>query len=147
MAFDRHWRIFFFTIFCSSALSCQKFRQNLSISGSITLTGESANKIEQSEESLFILLKDSGGVPIAVKRIVNPQFPIFYSLGPDDLLIPSLRPRFPLMVEAELNLKGKIGPPELGDFSGVYPYSVGPRQKGVSIVMSRVSQRQAKTRN
>ena len=137
MIFNRRWRAFFCVLFCLFALSCQKFRRSLAISGSITLEGESIARVERSEESLFILLKDSGGVPIAVKRIVNPQFPVVYTLGTDDLLIPTLRPRAPLKVEVELNSKGKIGPPSPGDFYGVYPDFVGSHQKRVSIVLRR----------
>lgn len=107
------------------------------ISGSITIVGSFAAKIEQRELALFIIVKDAGGVPIAVKRIVNPRFPVVYVLGPDDLLIPNLHPQAPLSVEAEMNSKGKIGPPAPGDFVGVYPNSIGPRQKRVSIVINR----------
>jgi hypothetical protein len=70
-----------------------------------------------------------------VKRIVNPRFPVYYTLVSDDLLIPSSRPQAPLTVEAEINSKGKIGPPSHGDFFGVYPNPVGPRQKRVSIIV------------
>ncbi len=95
------------------------------------------NEVEHREESLFIIVKDAGGTPIAVKRIVNPRFPVFYKLGSDDLLLPDAHLKYPLTVEAQLSYKGKIGPPAPGDFVGVYPNSVSPRQGRVGIVINR----------
>ncbi len=123
--------------FCAGAIYCQKFRQGLLISGSITASSAYVARGRATPLSLFIIVKDVGGVPIAVKRVVNPQFPLSFVVGADDLLIPSLHPKSPLTIEAELNSKGRIGPPVSGDFFGVCPYSVGPRQQDVGIVIDR----------
>ncbi len=131
-----------FNIICAAFLclglaSCKKFRGNLAISGSITVSGNLINEVMHREESLFIVVKDAGGTPIAVKRIVNPQFPVFYKINSDDLLLPDAHLKYPLTVEAQLSTKGKIGPPVPGDFVGIYPNSVSPRQSRVGIVINR----------
>jgi hypothetical protein len=122
---------------CLPLASCQKFRGNLAISGSITVSGNLINEVMHREESLFIVVKDAGGTPIAVKRIVNPQFPVFYKINSDDLLLPDAHLKYPLTVEAQLSAKGKIGPPAPGDFVGIHPNSVSPRQSRVGIVINR----------
>ncbi len=124
-------------LFCLGLFGCQKFRGNLAISGSITVSGNLMNEVQHREESLFIVVKDAGGTPIAVKRVVNPRFPVFYKVSSDDLLLPDAHLKYPLTVEAQLSSKGKIGPPIPGDFVGIYPNSVSPRQSRVGIVINR----------
>lgn len=86
---------------------------------------------------MFIVAKNLGGVPLAVKRIVNPQFPVAYTLDADDLVVPGTRPRDALKVEVEMNTHGNVGSPVRGDLAGAYPEPVYSGDRSVHIVIDR----------
>jgi hypothetical protein len=86
---------------------------------------------------MFIVAKNLGGVPLAVKRIVNPQFPVAYTLGAEDLVVPGTSPKEPLRVEVEINTHGDVGNPHRGDLLGSYPEQVFPGDRRIYIVVDR----------
>lgn len=86
---------------------------------------------------MFIVAKNLGGVPLAVKRIVNPQFPVDYTLDADDLVVPGSRPRDPMRLEVEMNTRGNVGAPMRGDFVGAHPDPVTPGDRHVYVVVDR----------
>jgi hypothetical protein len=86
---------------------------------------------------LFVVAKNKGGVPIAVKRIVNPQFPVEFEIGPDDLVVPGSHPADVLNLEVEMNTHGNVGHPVKGDLEGIDPDPVYAGDHGVHIVIDR----------
>jgi hypothetical protein len=87
---------------------------------------------------LFVVAENEGGVPIAVKRIVNPAFPAAFAMGSEDLLVPAVRRREPLKIHAEMNTHGDVGRPRPGDLEGDAPGTALPGAGGVVVVLDRV---------
>jgi hypothetical protein len=87
---------------------------------------------------LFIVAENEGGVPVAVHRIVNPEFPAPFAMEPADLLVPAVRRWEPLKIHAEMNTHGDVGTPRPGDMEGDAPGPVHLGDAGVSIVLDRV---------
>jgi hypothetical protein len=87
---------------------------------------------------LFVVAENAGGVPVAVHRIVNPQFPAAFKMGSADLLVPAVRRREPLKIHAEMNTHGDVGTPLPGDLEGDAPGTAFPGDGGVSVVLDRV---------
>ena len=107
------------------------------ISGSITVAAHLQARVPKTNSVLFIVVKNSGGVPVAVRRIVNPQFPVNYQMGPDDLIVPGSYPNGPLTVEVEMNTHGNVGAPAKGDLRGTHPDKVSSGERRVHVVIDR----------
>jgi hypothetical protein len=84
---------------------------------------------------LFIIAKNPGGVPVAVRRIVNPTFPVSYQLTSEDLIVPGTVPSGPLSLEVEMNTHGNVGAPVKGDLKGAHPDAVFSGERGVHVVI------------
>jgi len=82
---------------------------------------------------LFVIARPRGAVggpPLAVMRIANPEFPQAFELGPDQVMMPSLRFEGPLSVSARLDADGNAmtrGPedPMTGSDTAAVPGDVG----------------------
>ena len=108
------------------------------LAGSITVAGHVQSRVPKTNSVLFIVAKNSGGVPVAVRRIVNPQFPVSYKLGPEDLIVPGQTPKGPLSLEVEMNTHGNVGAPVKGDLRGESPDKVTAGESGVHVVIDKI---------
>lgn len=109
----------------------------LKISGEITVEPRLAERVPTQNSVLFIIAKNAGGMPMAVRRVVNPAFPVKYQLTKDDVLVPGHRPRGPIRVYVEMNTHGNLGAPVKGDFAGESADAVSARAARVHIVIDR----------
>ena len=84
------------------------------IEGTVRLApGRTTGASERS--TLYIVARAAGaggGPPLAVKRIVSPTFPVSFSLGPGDVMMPGMAFEGPLDLSARLE-QGR-GPPDAG---------------------------------
>ena len=95
------------------------------------------NKAPHGNDVLFIIAKNKGGIPVAVRRVVNPLFPVEFSLNADDLIVPGAQPKEPLWLQAQLNTHGKAGAAVKGDFEGVLHDPIRPGKRRVRIIIDR----------
>lgn len=112
--------------------------RELKVSGEITVAAPLVSRMPRDNSTLFIVIKNLGGVPVAVKRIVNPQFPAVFRLTDQDLIVPGSKPSDPLTIEVEMNSHGNAGSPARGDLSGVYPDEIALHQSRVHLVIDRI---------
>ena len=83
---------------------------------------------------LFIILRQGAGPPLAVKRISQPRFPLPFSVGEEDQMIPGRPFEGPVEVVARLDRDGRAGPPEPGDLEGRFEGAViGDREVNILI--------------
>lgn len=116
---------------------CNLLSRRFHVSGEITLASRLLRTAPRQNSVLFVVAKNLGGMPVAIKRIVNPQFPVSYELTSDDLLVPGYQPNGLLSIEVEWNTHGDVGHPRRGDLLGANPDPVSPRERGVHIVIDR----------
>jgi hypothetical protein len=125
-------------LLAAAALSaCNPFSRSFHIKGEITLASRLLHSAPRENSVLFVVAKNLGGMPVAIKRIVNPQFPVPYELTADDLLVPGYRPTDSLRLEVEWNTHGDVGNPRKGDLFGSSPDPVSPRESDVHIVIDK----------
>jgi hypothetical protein len=63
-----------------------------------------------------------------VKRVVNPQFPVHYTLGPEDVMVSGRAWAGQVHVSARVSASGTVGPIQPEDLVGHYtgnPVAVG----------------------
>jgi len=122
----------------AAALSaCELFATDFSLSGTVDVAPRLRERAPTTNAMLFIVAENAGGVPLAVHRIVNPEFPAAFKMGPSDLLVPAVRRREPLRVHAEMNTHGGLGAPRPGDLAGEAAGEIFPGAGGVTIVLDR----------
>jgi len=122
----------------AGALSgCDLLTGDFRLSGTVDLAPGLHDRAPKTNAMLFVVAKNAGGVPVAVQRIVNPDFPAPFDMGPADLLVPAVRRREPLTVHAVLNTHGDIGAPRAGDFAGAAPGPIVSGARDVAIVLER----------
>ncbi len=106
------------------------------IEGSVRLEpGRTADAGERS--TLYIVARAAGaegGPPLAVKRVVGPTFPVSFSLGPGDVMMPGMAFEGPLDLSARLDRDGDPLTREPGEPTGVYEENpVKPGARNVTI--------------
>jgi len=117
--------------------ACGPFSRDFRVSGTITLASPLQRRVPRANAVLFVIAKNRGGVPLAVLRIVNPRFPVSFTMTEQDLLVPGSRPREPLELQVQMNTHGNVGMPVPGDLEGVHPDLVRPGERRVHVVIDR----------
>lgn len=101
------------------------------LSGTVTVPERLARQAEADNNSCAIIVKNAADVPVAIKRVVNPKFPLQFSMGEDDLLTASLDGE--LKVEVQINNHGQLGVVKQGDIFGAAKTPVKANAKDVVV--------------
>lgn len=131
-------RTFVLAALAACAAGCNLLTGDFSLSGSVDLAPHLKERAPKENVMLFVIAENAGGVPVAVHRIVNPEFPAEFKMVTSDLLVPSVRRLQPLKVHAEMSTHGDVGAPRAGDFEGDAKGLVYPGDGGVKVVLDRV---------
>lgn len=111
------------------------------ISGRITIDQQLVPSLKPTDTLFVIARTQQSGPPTAVKRIVNPTFPLEYTIGPEDSMMggtAGFEPNTQLTLAARLSRTGDAMPAS-GDIEGVHkdnPVKIG--SGGVDILIDRV---------
>lgn len=89
-----------------------------------------------SRAVLFLIARvNEAGPPLAVQRIVQPELPLDFSLGPEDRMIPSVPFVGPLLISARIDRDGNAMTRKPGDLQGSARGSFQPGARGVDVVI------------
>ncbi len=103
-------------------------------SGTVSVRPDLLNSLPGPNAMLFVVARNSGGVPVAVKKIINPAFPARFEMGHSNLIMPDLLTGR-LYLEAALNTHGRLGDSRRGDLKGQLSSGVPIISKGASITL------------
>jgi len=106
-----------------------------SITGTIDLVA-GASAEAASGSTLFIIARPagrSGGPPLAVVRQSSPSFPFDFEIGPDNVMIPTMRFEGAITLTARLDRDGDAMTTGAGDLSGSAGSAVKPGATGVVV--------------
>ena len=109
----------FFSLLAMSAYFIYPFtlRAIFLVRGTAEITSELAERAAKPNTMLFLVAKNEGGVPVAVKKIINPVFPLDFQLTPSDLIMPDILTK-KIYLEAFVNSHGNLGVFKNGDLTG-----------------------------
>jgi hypothetical protein len=127
-----------FALAAAALGGCNVMTGDFSLSGAVDVAPRLRERAPRTNAMLFIVAKNEGGVPVAVHRIVNPDFPAAFKMDSQDLLVPAVRRREPLKVHAEMGTRGDLGRPQAGDLEGDAPGVFAPGDGGIRIVLDHV---------
>ena len=122
----------------ASLSACNLLTSDFRLSGTVDVAPRLRDRAPKTDAMLFIVAENAGGVPMAVQRIVNPEFPAPFKMGPEDLLVPAVRRHEVLKIHAEMNVHGGVGAPLTGDLEGNAVGLFAPGAGGVTILLDRV---------
>lgn len=116
---------------------CEWLTGDFRLSGVVDISPALEARAPKTNSVLFVIAQNAGGVPVAVHRIVNPEFPAQFSMSSSDLLVPGIRRNEHLVVVARLNAHGILGAGKPGDLEGRCPDPAHPGDRGVRIRLDR----------
>ena len=108
------------------------------ITGEITLPAELA-MARPDDAVLFVIARPEGvqgGPPLAVLRIPDPEFPLAFSIGPENVMIPSMQFAGAISLSARLDADGNAMTRTPGDISSARQDGLAPGASGVVLELS-----------
>ena len=111
------------------------------ITGKVTLDPKLKANVD-SQAVLFIIARPAGaggGPPLAVKKIDRPVFPLFYSLGSENVMMQGRPFSGKVNISVRLDKDGNPITRQPGDISGEYKNPVEVGSKNVDIVLDQVA--------
>ena len=110
--------------------------QKFVLSGRVEVVNRLLKNAQENNVACSIIAKNEADVPIAIKRVINPTFPLDFEVTKEDLLIDSYDGK--IKMEVQINSHGSLGVLKSGDIfgSGVQEYSSG--SKDVLIVADKM---------
>jgi cytochrome c-type biogenesis protein CcmH len=108
------------------------------VSGTIEIAGELRDRVPPGGVLFLIARSEGGGPPLAVKRIVDPEFPFEFEIGPADRMMEQIPFAGPLRLSARLDGDGNATTRSPGDLQGSSAAAVEPGASGVRIRIDEV---------
>ena len=108
------------------------------ITGEIVLPAELA-MARPDGGVLFVIARPKGargGPPLAVLRIPSPDFPLAFSIGPKNVMIPTMQFAGEISLSARLDADGNAMTRGAGDISSAVIESLEPGATGVTLTLS-----------
>ena len=124
-------------LFAALAGGCDWLTGDFRLSGVVEITPLLEARAPKTNSVLFVIAQNAGGVPVAVHRIVNPEFPAAFTMSPQDLLIPGIRRNERLTIVARLNAHGILSAPKPGDLEGRSPEPARLGDRGVKVRLDK----------
>jgi hypothetical protein len=105
------------------------------VSGTVALAPELAGRTP-ANAVLFIIARRGAGPPLAVKRVEHPQFPVEFTIGPEDRMIQAMPFAGPIELSARIDGDGNATSRSPGDVTGTARGGpVEPGATGVAILL------------
>ena len=126
-----------FALAASLLGACEWLTGNFRLTGRVEILPELEARVPKTNSVLYIIARNAGGVPVAVHRIVNPEFPSPFAMGPQDLLVPGIRSHEHLTLSAQLSSHGNLGLAKPGDISGRGEGVAHPGDHGARVLLDK----------
>ena len=107
------------------------------VSGTVAISEGLRPSMPGPNSMLFLVALNEGGVPVAVKKVINPVFPLKFEMTPSSLIMPDLLTR-KLFLSAIMNTHGQLNSPRRGDLKGEVRALIGFRAKGIAFALDTV---------
>jgi hypothetical protein len=108
------------------------------IEGSIELASDLAQRVAPGAVLFVIARSAQSGPPLAVVRVADPQFPLAFSIGPEDRMLPSLPFAGEISISARVDADGDAMTRTPGDLQGVSRSPHAPGDRGVALRIDEV---------
>ena len=124
-------------LFCGYAWKRSVQEGRFNISGTVVVPERLTALAQADNNACAIIVKNEADVPVAIKRVVDPKFPLAFSLGEEDLLTESVEGE--LKLEVQINDHGKLGVIKEGDIFGTVNGLLAPNSKDVLVQADKMT--------
>ena len=129
-------------LFALTRFGCLYFiRLAFNLRGQVEITERLAEAAARPNAMLFMVARNKAGVPVAVKKIINPVFPLNFRITSANLIMPELLTKS-LFLEAFLNNHGELGVFRPGDVKGGIKRPVLFREKEIELILDTAAKRE-----
>ena len=111
-------------------------QEGFNLAGKVEVAPRLLKSAQANNISCSIVVKNEADVPVAIKRIINPQFPLEFSMDKSDLLIEGYQGN--LKLEVQINSHGKLGVLQSGDIFSEQKNTYLSGQKDIVIVADKM---------
>ena len=108
------------------------------IRGSIQLSPQLRDRVPEGAVLFLVARSAAGGPPLAAKRIEVLDFPLDYSLGPDDRMVAARPFVGPLRITVRVDADGNASTRNPGDLVGSAPGLYEPGARGVAVLIDEI---------
>ncbi len=124
-------------IACAFCLARTVQEGRFNITGTVNVPERLVKIAQADNNSCSIIVKNEADVPVAIKRVVNPKFPLAFHMGEEDLLAPELEGN--LKLEVQINNHGKLGVLKEGDIFGSSKDLIKPNAKNIIVEADKMT--------
>ena len=117
-------------------LSREVPQEGFNLAGKVEVAPRLLKAAQANNVSCSIIVKNEADVPVAIKRIINPTFPLDFSIDKSDLLIEGYQGN--LKVEVQINSHGKLGVLQSGDIFSEESQNYVSGQKDIVLVADKM---------
>lgn len=110
--------------------------EGFNLAGTVEVAPRLLKAAQANNVSCSIIVKNEADVPVAIKRIINPQFPLKFALDKKDLLIEGYQGS--LKMEVQINSHGKLGVLQSGDIFSEQKDTYLSGQKDIVLVADKM---------
>ncbi|MGB2578648.1 hypothetical protein AAIR98_000567 [Elusimicrobium simillimum] len=104
-------------VFCAYSFYNKQEEDKFSLSGTVTVSDTRILKHAQAQNNTCsIIVKNEADVPVAIKRVINPTFPLEFKITPADMLVGEIEGNVKL--DVQINSHGNLGVLKAGDIFG-----------------------------
>ena len=122
-------------IVCAVCTTRTVSEKRFAISGTVTVPERLIEMAQADNNSCAIIVKNEADVPVAIKRVVNPKFPLEFTLGEEDLLTGTVEGN--LKMEVQINSHGQLGLIKQGDIFGACEEMIAPNTQNVLVAADK----------
>ena len=130
---------------CGYAWKRTVHESRFSISGTVVVPERLTALAQADNNACAIIVKNEADVPVAIKRVVDPKFPLAFTLGEEDLLTESVEGT--LKLEVQINSHGQLGFIKQGDIFGASEERIKSNAKDVIVQADKTMGRVQLARN
>ena len=110
--------------------------EGFTLAGRVDVAERLRKPAQADNVSCSIVVKNEADVPIAIKRIINPKFPMNFNIGKEDLLIDDVEGNIKL--EVQINSHGNLGVLKSGDIFGESKELYSSGRKDIILVADKM---------
>ncbi|WP_424245793.1 hypothetical protein Dip510_000730 [Elusimicrobium posterum] len=124
-------------VFCAFSFYTKTESEKFALTGTVEVPERLIKYAHSKNMTCSLIVKNEADVPIAIKRIINPEFPLTFKVDSKDLLVGN--PEGPVKLEVQINSHGNLGILKAGDMFGSAEGLFEPNSKDIIVKADKMT--------
>ncbi|WP_428897509.1 hypothetical protein Dip518_001300 [Parelusimicrobium proximum] len=114
-------------------------QEHFAITGEVQVPERLKKSAEGTNNTCSIIVKNEADVPVAIKRVINPTFPLAFNISKEDFFVPEWEGK--IKIDVEINNHGNLGVFKAGDIFGSADGTYEPNAKNIVVTADKMTGR------